>query len=604
MAAWAILLVAATLPIAQAAAASPVSITADGGRYSGPVLDGKHHGQGKIEWPNGTSYEGEFENGLFSGKGKYQSRSGAGFMYEGDFKLGSMTGQGRYTGRDGSVYVGEFLNDRFHGQGRYEMSTGFVYEGTFRDGLFEGKGKLAGNGEVYEGQFQKGKYAGAGEMRYADGRKYKGEFANNLFQGKGRLESADGKSYEGDFDKGEFTGKGIYQARDGARHVGSFAKWRPHGAGTYTDARGNVYEGTFTDGDLSGVGRLSSKDGSRYEGELKSWRSHGKGVYRAANGDEYKGSFAAGVFNGEGVYTYAKAKKDGRASDSGTWRYGKLVDPEAEKQEVLNVETALYNQRSLLDKTLASLAPRDPAKINLYLLAIGGDGSQEVFRRETDYVQKQFDRDFGTQGRSLVLVNSRSTVGRLPLATITSIRESLAAIAARMDKEKDILFLFLTSHGSKEHEFTLDQNGMNLRDLSAKELGTLLKESGIRWKAVVVSACYAGGFTDPIKDDNTMVIAAARHDRRSFGCADENDFTYFGRAFFQEALPQSATFGEAFRKAEALVNKWEKEDFKGSGKPEDELHSLPQLHYPPRIAQYLLRWRLQLEPRPTANEMK
>ena len=43
-----------------------------------------------------------------------------------------------------------------------------------------------------------------------------------------------------------------------------------------------------------------------------------------------------------------------------------------------------------------------------------------------------------------------------------------------------------------------------------------------------------------------MVITAARADRTSFGCADENDFTYFGRAFFNEALPASGSFFEAF----------------------------------------------------------
>ena len=87
------------------------------------------------------------------------------------------------------------------------------------------------------------------------------------------------------------------------------------------------------------------------------------------------------------------------------------------------------------------------------------------------------------------------------MATVTSISESLTAIGARMDKEKDILFLFLSSHGSREHELALNQNNMSLRGLSAKDLAALLKETRIRWKVVVVSACYGGGFIDPIKDD-------------------------------------------------------------------------------------------------------
>jgi hypothetical protein len=573
---------------------APAAITPDGGRYYGPLIEGRRHGKGKIEWDNGARYEGGFENGLFFGPGKYQSSSG--FIYEGDFKNGTMSGHGRYVMPDGSVYVGEFRNDNFNGRGRYEMPTGYVYEGMFSNGFFEGKGKLAGKGEEYQGEFRKGQYWGQGELKYEDGRKYKGEFVQNHYQGKGRFESRDGQVYEGEFDKGELTGSGSYKRPDGSRYVGGFLKWKPHGPGSFTDSRGNVYEGSFVDGELVGTGRMIGKDGSRYEGEFKKWQFHGQGVYRYANGDEYKGAFASGLFEGEGAYTYASPQKDGRTKDSGTWRYGSLENKEAEKQTLANVETALYNQRALLDKTLAALAPHERDAINLYLLAIAGDGSQEVFRREVEFVRKQFDQDFNTQGRSVTLVNSRNTVTEYPMATLTSIRESLKGIAGRMDKDKDILFLFLTSHGSKKHELTLDQNGINLRNLEARELGALLKETGIRWKVIVVSACYAGGFIDPLKDDHTMVITASRHDRRSLGCADENDFTYFGRAFFKESLPGSRSFDEAFNKARSLVAKWEATDFKSkSEEVKEDSHSEPQIHSSPLIRQYLQRWQAHLK---------
>jgi len=261
-----------------------------------------------------------------------------------------------------------------------------------------------------------------------------------------------------------------------------------------------------------------------------------------------------------------------------------------------NVETALDNQQELLGRAIAALKPRDRGRINLYLLAVAGDGSQEVFRREVDFVSRQFAQRFGTAGRAIALVNSRSTVHTVPMATLTSIRESLGAIAARMDKQEDILFVFLTSHGSREHELTLAQNGIDLPDLSAPELGRLLKSSGIRWKVVVVSACYSGGFIDPLKDDGTLVITAARHDRTSFGCADENEFTYFGRAFFKEALPQAASFQDAFRKAEMIVHAMEMRELKApAGKnPAEFDHSLPQMHAPDPIARHLLRWWAQL----------
>jgi hypothetical protein len=98
---------------------------------------------------------------------------------------------------------------------------------------------------------------------------------------------------------------------------------------------------------------------------------------------------------------------------------------------------------------------------------------------------------------------------------------------------------------------------------------------------VLVSACFSGGFIDPLKDDGTLVITAARRDRRSFGCADENDFTHFGRAFFKEALPEAKSFQQAFKKASALVGEWERK--------EDE-RSLPQIHAPKAIGAHLERW--------------
>jgi hypothetical protein len=583
-------LVLAAWSFAVAATPAPDAITPDGGLYYGPLVAGKMQGQGRIEWDNGARYEGGFDNGLFSGKGRLQS--GAGDTYEGDFVRGLKSGTGRLVMHSGAIYVGEFRDDEFSGQGRYESPDGGIYEGSFEHGLFQGQGQYVDPDHTYVGEFSLGRFSGQGELTYGDGRNYRGAFESSHFQGQGRYTSKDGEVYEGDFDRDEFSGRGIYSRPDGSRHEGAFLHWMPSGYGRYTDPKGNVYSGNFVTGELTGTGIVILKDGSHYEGELKQWMPNGRGLLQLANGDVYKGSFAYGAYEGEGTLTYAKPRPDGRTQDTGIWRYGRLQtggrDQAARKA---SVEAALYNQRALLDGALAALTPRDPNKINLYLLAIAGDGNQEVFRREVDFVRDQFDGRFATKGHSLALVNSRNTIASAPMATKTSIREALAGIASRMDKDRDILFVFLTSHGSKEHELTLDQKGMDLDNLPARELGEWLKASGIRWKVVLISACYSGGFVDPVKDDRTLVITAARRDRRSFGCADENDFTDFGRAYFKEALPQSSSFQEAFRKAETLVNEWETRDAKAKS---EEDRSLPQMENPPAIEEYLRRWWGQL----------
>ena len=82
-------------------------------------------------------------------------------------------------------------------------------------------------------------------------------------------------------------------------------------------------------------------------------------------------------------------------------------------------------------------------------------------------------------------------------------------------------------------------------------------------------------------------MTAARHDRTSFGCADGNEFTYFGRAFFKEALPASRSFQDAFARADALVAQWEKKE-----QPKEE-RSLPQIYSTPAITAHLQRWWAQ-----------
>ena len=557
------------------AAATPDAITPDGGRYYGPLVDGKLHGRGRIEWVNGNVYEGEFANGLPSGAGRLSF--GNDNLYEGQWREGLMSGRGELRYHNGNRYRGEFVRGEFQGKGRFENASG----------------------DVYEGDFSRGEFSGTGRYARKDGARYEGQFRDWQFHGRGTFTEAGGEVYEGDFSRGEFTGTGRYARKDGSKYEGEFRDWRFQGRGRFTDVNGDVWEGSFVNGRLEGPGRASGH-GRTYEGEFKDWRFHGKGRLKLANGDFYEGGFEHGIYEGEGTLTYAKVKPDGRKADSGVWRYGTLPHDAEQKQARNNVEVALYGQKELLDKALVSLEPREPGKINLYLLAVAGDGSQEVFRREVEFVQGEFARRFGTSGRTVALVNSRSTVATAPMATVTSIRQALKAIAARMDREQDILFLFLTSHGSAEHELSLTQNGMDLADLPAKELGAMLKESGIRWKVVVVSACYSGGFIDPLQDEKSLIITAARRDRRSFGCADENDFTYFGRAFFKESLPKSRSFAEAFRRAETLVRDWERRDA-GEAAPAgsrdakrvEENQSYPQLSNAAAIDAQLKRWWAQ-----------
>jgi hypothetical protein len=427
------------------------------------------------------------------------------------------------------------------------------------------------DGGRYVGEMLAGKFHGQGTLVWPDGTRYVGEFSDGLMSGVGRMALSTGESYVGQFKLGMFNGKG-----------------------RYVDADGDIYEGDFARNAFTGHGTHTNKAGVQRTGTFEKWRLHGHGVHTTADGTTYVGEFTNGMFSGKGTLKYAATRIDSGTENRGTWRDGKFEETDEEVQTERKVELALEKQGFLLDKAFAALAPSEPGKINMYFLAVAGDGTEPLLRREVQFVQEQFDREFGTRDRSIALINSRTTTGFVPMATVSSIGASLKTIASRMDRDKDILFLYLNSHGTEDHKLVLDQKGMALRDLSASELGGLLKESGIRWKVIVISACYSGGFIDAVRDDTTLVITDARHDRNSFGLSDAGDFSYFGRAFFKESLPMSPSFTAAFTKTEVLIRNWENKGVKQDEAGPTEHYSYPQLRTSSAINKQLERWRATL----------
>lgn len=576
----------------------PALSFADGAVYAGPLDEqGLASGHGRMEWPNGSYYEGDFVGGLFHGEGHYVGASGQ--QYQGDYSQGTEQGQGRVTfidgseyqgaiargllqghGRltfvDGSVFEGDFSQDQINGEGRWSVPGNYVYTGGVKDGLFEGPGEL-----IYELQ---GEDDSNVVPLYHSGAKYLGEFKSGLFHGQGVYESAAGDVYSGNFVYGEFSGQGTYKI-EGKTSVGEFIDWLLHGEGIHTNADGDQFKGQFQYGRLNGEGSFIGVDGEQYEGEFNNGYYHGAGVLIEARGDSYSGHFRHGQKHGDGELSYKQAI-EGVKTIKGVWRNGRLK----EATDGINIyrgdelaEFSLYQQVDLLDQQLAQLAASSGEAINLYTLALASYGSEEVFSRELRYIEENFIKQFSSPAHSVLLANTRRALGERPLATLTSLERSLGAIADTMDKDKDILFLYITSHGSREKRIAFEQTGISLPDLEADKLKSLLDDSGIRWKVVVLSACFSGGFIDALKDENTLIITSADSDRTSFGCSDNSLFTFFGEAFFKQSLPQADSFVDAFIRTEGLISQWEKE--------QDHKPSKPQISKPKAIIEQLQKWR-------------
>lgn len=222
-----------------------------------------------------------------------------------------------------------------------------------------------------------------------------------------------------------------------------------------------------------------------------------------------------------------------------------------------SAEQVMYAQPRLLDLALARLRRGDPTKPELFVLAFGGDGNEQVFENEVAYIEQLFSSRFGTAQRVLKLINSVHTVDDLPLATLSNLRRALKSLREKMDDD-DLLFLYLTSHGSPDHELFVNLNPLPLDQINPELLAEALREAEIGTRIVLISACYSGGFLDALADPRALVMTAARHDRPSFGCGVDSEITYFGQAYLVDALNQERDFIKAFAIARKLVTQREK----------------------------------------------
>jgi hypothetical protein len=184
------------------------------------------------------------------------------------------------------------------------------------------------------------------------------------------------------------------------------------------------------------------------------------------------------------------------------------------------------------------------------VVSFGLFGDQGVFRSEATGAAQVVAGRFG-RGPINVQYNSKKGGG----ATIQSLAMALQAATNGMDAEKDVLFLILTSHGSRAGLAV--KAGRLTQLLTPLNLADMLALTGVRHKVVVISACYSGVFIPRLANPNVLVITAADADHSSFGCRDKAKWTYFGDAFFNVALRQANSLKDAFVVARALVQKHE-----------------------------------------------
>ncbi|MEY4729254.1 MAG: hypothetical protein RL020_412 [Pseudomonadota bacterium] len=223
-------------------------------------------------------------------------------------------------------------------------------------------------------------------------------------------------------------------------------------------------------------------------------------------------------------------------------------------------EENFHAQPALFNDALDALAPERPGITDLYFVGFAAYANEDVFMKELRVIEPLFKQRFDTQDRSIVLINNPQTAATTPAATGTNLAMTFHRLAKTMNIEEDIAFLYFTSHGSKQHELSVNFWPLKLNQITPTSLKKMFDDAGIKWRVIVVSACYSGGYIEPLKDDHTLIITASDATHTSFGCGNESDFTYFGKAMFDEELRKTYSFAQAFEQAKSSILKREKAD--------------------------------------------
>ena len=216
-------------------------------------------------------------------------------------------------------------------------------------------------------------------------------------------------------------------------------------------------------------------------------------------------------------------------------------------------EDLFHAQDGLLDAHLAELRPQRAGIADLYFVGVAPDGADDVFGKELYTVARLMRDRFDAGGRTLLLSNEPDTLGELPIASATNLRTALKRIGEIMNRDEDVLFLYVTTHGSADGELAVELPPLELAQIRPATLARMLHQSGIKWKVLVISACYSGGFIEPLEDDNTLIITATDAHHQSFGCGNGHNLTWFGKAYFDDALRRTRSFTDAFGLARTEV---------------------------------------------------
>ena len=239
----------------------------NGEYYDGSLFHGLRHGIGYMIDRKGVQYNpGMYSNDMYMGRVVYS-----------DCPLNNLNDESlhyvRIQYKNGSEYEGQLRNGMINGQGILKSGDGATKEGTFWHNSFLGEvhtfddldhdlsdldsysGEISiSNGHIqFSGHWDRGSLEGSGRLSVKNNYTYSGEWHENVQHGRGVMILASGDTYRGNFTNGLFDDPdGSYEFSDGSIYKGSFKLGIRNGTGSFTHRNGCNLKGTWKQGNIEG----------------------------------------------------------------------------------------------------------------------------------------------------------------------------------------------------------------------------------------------------------------------------------------------------------------------------------------------------------------
>jgi Peptidase C13 family len=232
---------------------------------------------------------------------------------------------------------------------------------------------------------------------------------------------------------------------------------------------------------------------------------------------------------------------------------GEDSDPKHYAQAM--TEDTFTAESLMFEGMLDSFEADRPGEEDMYFLGVSGEAGNPLYLREAELALETLRDVYGIEGRAGILANHANNTARYPFATHNNFEASLNRIAELIDAEEDVLFLFLSSRGTQSPSLVLSQPGLILADMDPKGIKKALDDAQIKWRIIVISACYSGAFINQLADSKTLIMTSSDATDQGLGCAKSKDSTWFTQLFFEEGLKKSLGMTAAFNATVDTIKK-------------------------------------------------